>query len=205
MGVLPVEHLSYENLRRVSDIFLKKYHPDGSIPVPVEDIIDLKLKVDIVPTPGLRRSFDVDAFITSDLTTVYVDDSIYESNPNRYRFSLAHEIAHALLHDDIYKKLKFSNIAEWKRAVTSIPEKDYGWIEWQAYALAGLILVPSEALEEQFKRATSRLSKVGLSVRKATEAARHMLAGNLAQDFQVSTRVIEKRLEYDKLWRQAEG
>ena len=82
----------------------------------------------------------------------------------------------------------------------SIPEKDYGGIEWQAYALAGLILVPTDVLIDRFETACSRLADVGLSRESASEAARHMLHGNIAEQFKVSRQVVEKRILYEKLW-----
>lgn len=78
---ISVPFVSYEYLRKVSEDFLVKHHPTGVIPVPVEEIIEFQFGLDIVPTPGLHEGFDVDAFITNDLTTIYVDDFVYKSRP----------------------------------------------------------------------------------------------------------------------------
>jgi Zn-dependent peptidase ImmA (M78 family) len=62
--------------------------------------------------PGLQTNFDTAAYITSDLTEIRVDQSVYETRENRYRFSLAHELAHKILHAEVFQQLSFSTIAE---------------------------------------------------------------------------------------------
>ena len=70
-----VEWLSEDKLRSQADSFLSRYHPSRSIPIPIEDIIDLGLKLDIVPMPGLKHGFEVDAFISRDMETIYIDEN----------------------------------------------------------------------------------------------------------------------------------
>ena len=195
-----VEWLSEDKLRSQADSFLSRYHPSRSIPIPIEEIIDLSLKLDIVPTPGLKRGFEVDAFISRDMATIYIDDYIYLNVPTRYRFSLAHEIAHAVLHQKVFHSLSFTNIAEWKVVQAAIPEDDYGKLEWQAYAFAGHVLVPSAQLRQRFAEARTFAEEQGVDVRSLSEDARRMMAGFLARQFEVSTAVVEKRLEKEGLW-----
>ena len=59
---------------------------------------------------------------------------------------LAHEIGHIVLHRNLYRANRFSSIAEWKEFINSITEEEHGWLEYQGYAFAGLILVPKEDL-----------------------------------------------------------
>jgi len=107
----------YEDLRRHAEDFLSEYHPSGSVPIPIEKIVDLRLKIDIVPMPGFSN-FDTVAYITPDLTEICVDEFVYNHRLNRYRFSLAHEIGHSVLRADIFKGFKFSDVASWKRFMT---------------------------------------------------------------------------------------
>lgn len=149
MAVL-APYLPYDRLRQIAGEFLAKHNPAGEIPVPIEKIVEFQFEMDIVPVPGLHEQLDVDSYITSDLKEIRVDEFVYKSRPARYRFSLAHELSHCILHQDVFKELKFSTVSEWKIAVGSIPEQDYSWIEYQAYCLAGLILVPQAALKSTF-------------------------------------------------------
>jgi hypothetical protein len=82
--------LPYEKLRLIAEAFLKERHPTGDIPVPIESIIEFDFGLDIVPMPGLKSGFGVEAFITSDLREIRVDRFIQEHRKYRYRFSLAH-------------------------------------------------------------------------------------------------------------------
>jgi hypothetical protein len=47
-------YLSYEDLRQKADEFLAAHHPKGAIPVPIEEIIEMQLGIDIVPMPLAR-------------------------------------------------------------------------------------------------------------------------------------------------------
>jgi Zn-dependent peptidase ImmA (M78 family) len=64
----------------------------------------------------LREAGDVDALLLGDLKTIAVDQNYFlnERAQNRLRFSVAHEIGHLILHSDIFSKIQYSSIAEWK-------------------------------------------------------------------------------------------
>ena len=197
---LDIPRYSYETLRKRADNFLRTYNPKATIPVPIEEIIEFQFRMDIIPIPGLHQGYEVDGFISSDLSAISVDLFVYESRPGRYRFTLAHELGHAVLHRRVYEAAAFSTIKEWKRFVAEIDIQDYEWLEWQAYAFAGLILVPPVSLRKKLSDAVSRADASGLSVRKAGDVARQYVSAWLAKEFEVSSPVIEKRLDKDKLW-----
>ena len=54
----------------------------------------------------------MDAQITSDFSTIYVDQKSYENDTSRFRFSLAHELGHFALHKQFYKDLKIRELAD---------------------------------------------------------------------------------------------
>ncbi|MBI2478779.1 MAG: hypothetical protein HYV60_09140, partial [Planctomycetia bacterium] len=54
--------LSYDDLRRRADEFLTEHNPSRTVPVPIEEIIEFELGMDIVPTPGLHQFLEVDGF-----------------------------------------------------------------------------------------------------------------------------------------------
>jgi len=75
-----------------------RLNPTRVIPVPIEEIAEFKLGVNIIPIPNLQKTFEVEGFISSDLQNIYVDQFILYERPTRYRFTLAHEIGHIFLH-----------------------------------------------------------------------------------------------------------
>lgn len=194
--------LSYEALRRRAGDFLRTHHPQGTIPVPIEEIVEFRYRIDIIPVPGLREAFEVDGFISSDLKSITVDAFVYERRPGRYRFTLAHELAHAVLHRKIFQAHQFRRVEDWKQFQREMDEEDRRWLEWQAYAFAGLILAPAEPLRTEYQKAVRVAGRVGLSLQKAGYVARSYVADWLARRFEVSTQVIEKRLDRDGLWPQ---
>lgn len=52
---IKADYLSYNELRGLAEDYLGKHHPNGGLPIPIEDFIDLGLKIDIVPVEGLLR------------------------------------------------------------------------------------------------------------------------------------------------------
>lgn len=197
---MKIPFLSYDQLRTRAAAFLDRYHSPKTVPTPIEEIVELGLELDVIPTPGLQQHFDVDAWISRDMTSIYIDDHMFRNVLNRYRFSLAHELAHAVLHQKIYQQLKFDDIASWKIAQADIDEEDYHWLEWQAHAFAGLVLVPPDALMAHFDIAVAKASAAGVSLVDISAASRRMIAGKLAREFDVSTDVINIRLRKDQLW-----
>ena len=49
---LPVPRYSYEDLRTKANETLAKYHPSLKIPVPIENIIEFSLEMQIIPCLG---------------------------------------------------------------------------------------------------------------------------------------------------------
>lgn len=195
-------YLPYDVLGDRAEEFLRQYHPTREIPVPIEEIVELMFEMDIVPEPGLHEHFDVDSYITRDLKEIRVDEFVYQSRPGRYRFSLAHELGHRLLHQDVFVCLAFDTIDQWKHAMDNvIPEREYGYLEYQASSFAGLTLVPCAELAEKYDQVCQLVEKHGLSMDEDSEVARVAVARHIAEHFVVSPAVVRRRLEYDKLWK----
>jgi Zn-dependent peptidase ImmA (M78 family) len=192
--------LPYDKLRAEADKFLATFNPSGTIPVPIERIVEFDLHIDIVPTPGLHENFDIDSYPTSDLTEIHIDEVVYKRRPARYRFSLAHEVAHLVIHREIFAQLQFSTIDEWKTVVCSIPDDQYSWIEWQAYTLGGLILVPPAELKAAFDAAAARAEAAGVSLADASDETKRILESHIARHFDVSIDVVTRRMKSDSLW-----
>ena len=152
-----------------------------------------------MPLPGLRDLLEVDGFISSDLSCITVDQFVLERRLNRYRFTLAHELGHLYMHRDIYAELKFGTLNEWKQFQREVDEADHGWLEYQAYAFAGLVLVPTGHLKARFQSAAEAAERIGFSQQSEPEAFLEYLIEALREVFQVSDAVIARRLRYENL------
>jgi hypothetical protein len=190
----------YEDLRRYAEAFLAEHHPMRRIPVPIEQIVDVQLGIDIVPVPGLG-TFDTVAYISHDLTEIRVDEFVYRHRPNRYRFSLAHEVGHRELHADIYRQFAFSDVASWKHVMTNvIPLEQYRYLESHANSFAGLVLAPAAELREAFFDYVEKGQAHEIDFDEPGTGARELVEEHLATIFEVSAEVIHKRIEFDTLW-----
>jgi len=182
---------NHNYIAKAADRFLDKYHPKKSYPIPIEEIAEFKLRLDIIPIPGLHKAFDVDGFLSSDCKSISVDEGVYQSRPGRYRFTLAHEIGHLILHKDVYEEYKFKNVTEWKEFIEEFPEKEYSWFEWQAYEFAGLVLVPPVHLIKRVHYHTKVIESLGI---KDKDVTNDRVIELLSEDFVVSREVIQRRL-----------
>jgi Zn-dependent peptidase ImmA (M78 family) len=103
---IKVPFLTKGEISKAADIFREKYWND-TIPVDIEKIISVNLRMDIIFKPGLFKQFNIDAYITSSWHQLCVDYDLFEAdkNNNRLRFSYAHEIGHLVLHKNLKEKV----------------------------------------------------------------------------------------------------
>ena len=195
---ISVPYLSYNKIALLAKNFLNTYHSSDTIPIPIEEIIEFQLGIDIIPLHGLHQAFDTDGFISGDLKSISVDLFVYESRLGRYRFTLAHEIGHLTLHSKLYKNVCFNSIDEWKKFIYTFPEKEYRWFEWQAYVFVGLILVPIPHLIQRFEFSVKQIEALGISMKENKEVALDTIIDLLAKEFVCSKEVIQKRLLKEK-------
>jgi len=190
-----VPFLEPSEFRRVADAFLDRYHASRTIPVPIEEIVEFQMGLDVVPTPGLHETYDIDGYLSHDLTSIYVDLSFFEKRPARYRFTLAHEVAHLLLHRDFFESATFRTVSEWKDFARSFPEPAYAKFEDQAYRVGGLILIPHEHLAQEAARCIDVVRGEGIDLHEHWDFAWTRIAAHLAPLFDVSEGAVRKALE----------
>lgn len=200
MGSFTVRLLTLDQLRTIAAGYLAEVHPAGSIPIPIEKIIDNIEKIDIVPVEDLSVGGH-EAYTSRDQTVIYVDKSIYSHRvPHRLRYTLAHELSHILIHPYMFEAADYESIAEFKEFLASIPDDDIRTIEWQAYMLAGLLLVPEPALSREYTIIAEALRANGTDIRKLASAPLRQVAKIIGGRFHVSSAVIHRCAVRDRLW-----
>jgi len=105
--------LTYAEIGRKAREFLHELHPSQEIPIPIEEIIELKLRLNIYPFPRLYRDHGLNGFLTADRTTIMVDEIQYDQMHEKCRFTLAHELGHCVLHESFYADLQFKLVHEY--------------------------------------------------------------------------------------------
>ncbi len=142
-----VPYLDNVRIERKAEVFRQKFW-GNSIPVDIEYIIDIKLKIHVIPIPDFLKFANIDALITSDWKSIYVDRDEYldERRHNRLRFSLTHEIGHFVLHKKIYTDFNIKNLRDYYKLNEDASQKQYSYLETQANKFANYLLVPREIL-----------------------------------------------------------
>lgn len=182
-------------IKEKADQFRNKYW-GKSIPVDIEKIVNFKLKMDTIPVAGLKDNFDIDAFITSDWSGVYVDLNtlMNEKFINRLRFSLAHEIGHLVLHKEIYESFQIISDSDFYKYYELLPQEEYSKLEVQAFIFAGYLLVPRNILEKEKELVMKKVKDINKFDSGTPQA---YLASYLSRKFGISFEAMQAILNFD--------
>lgn len=173
-----------------ADQFRLKYW-GNEIPVEIEEIVEIKLKIKIIPIPDFMNRCGVDAQITSDFKIIYVDQKNYENDTSRFRFSLAHEVGHYVLHEKFYKDLKISSFSDVTDFINIITEEEYSYLEVQANKFGNYLLLPREELGKIRQSVLREIGKKHDIKNVDEKTLNSYLAGHISSQFMVSSGATE--------------
>jgi len=201
LPVMPIviPTLAYAQIAAAAATCLAQTNRVGTIPVPIEDIIDVGFGIALVPTANLEARFAAVAFITHDLKEIRVDDFVFRKQPYRLRFSLAHELGHLLLHQGVYQQMAFTTPDEWKKAMSDLGSANYNRLEDQADSFAGLLLCPPVLFRAEFAKITQTLAGAGMTFKAMSEESQNYAVKGLARIFDVAAGTIWYRLRDEHL------
>ncbi len=111
---IKIARLTKANIQERVNQFCKQYSVNRTeVPLDVETIVEMDLCLQLRPEHGVKAKGGVEAFLFADRTTIMVDAYEFEKNTPRLRFTIAHEIAHFVLHEYVYRHAVFGSIDEW--------------------------------------------------------------------------------------------
>jgi Zn-dependent peptidase ImmA (M78 family) len=202
---MQVGNRSEADIRESAHEFLREYHPDNTIPVPIEEIIEFGLRLDIIPVHNLRQSHGIDGALSRDFSQIYVDEYVFNNWPNRHRFTLAHEIGHLVLHKSDLENDEVNTIDDWliyAKTVASFGD----WFETQAHIFARHLLMPTCHLESQFNNFLPDIERLVQDAKKGNierlnylDPAVYAMARMLSPVFEVSEDAARVRILTHKL------
>ena len=192
---LPIQRLSYNKIGQLANEFLKNYHAGLSLPIPIEEIAEQKLKIKILQKMNLKKDYDVEGFLISDFTTIFLDLKMYLDHENRTRFTIAHEIGHLILHKGIFRELNINSVEKLNVFSIKLTDDEYSWLEYQAYSFASHVLVPKDLLTNALKNKLGRIPSM------ETPEVLAPLIQDLPDIFNVSDAVILRRLQKEGIVR----
>ena len=197
--VIPLLHI--EDIGNIANNVLNEYQPGGGIPVEIEEIIEFGLDIEIRPVKALRSRFGFEGALSHNLQIIEVDEECMSQYLNRYRFTLAHELGHRIIHGDIIQSICYENKQDWKNAViNALDPKSYGRLEHQAYVFAGYILVPTTPLIASCQEASEHATRHGIDLTEMGQSAISYVAGSIAKEYKVSTAVMERRITAESIF-----
>lgn len=189
-------------MRDEAEVFLREFWPAGSVPVNIERIVDAAAGLDVVTAPGIFRAYGIDGFLSDDMKSIYVDDALSNGTTlHRFRFTLAHEVAHWYLHAPLYEAAAYRSAEEFLAFRRRLSAKDLAAYEWQANQFAGLILAPPKALAQKVEEAIAVAYDRGFDAIDLTDPMhRDFLAEWVGRRLEVSAQVVIRRGTDDSLW-----
>lgn len=140
-----------------------------SLPVPIEDIADSHLGLlirdveDMSAAPGvraLRQGARISGLLLPGEREIWVNAAEGRAVPRRRRYTIAHEIAHWVLHRDAADAVRCrAEEVELDRLgqPRDRPERD---IEWEANTFGGALLIPPPLLRDLWDGSRAGLDRV---------------------------------------------
>lgn len=191
---------SYKEIQRIAEDSLRSYCLYENIPVPIEELLDVTLGLNLVPYPNLSRTREINSCLSNNLKRIFVDDYLFYNLEKPLRFTLAHELGHIVLHSDIYAKFKPVAKEDWTDFLINIHEIDRVILENEADDFAGLFLVPEKHLEPLFVKFVDE--KKDWFIEKGKGSPKHIIVGafkkyiaeQLSEVLNVSPKVVEIRI-----------
>ncbi|MCK4505367.1 MAG: ImmA/IrrE family metallo-endopeptidase [Candidatus Aegiribacteria sp.] len=179
---------------------------ENEIPVDIEMIVESDLGIRPIPVHGLMDRFNIDGFTSSDFTSIYVDQDIFWKSEQRYRFTLAHEVGHCIMHREVLSETEIKTLEDWIAFYSNMNEWTRGRFEFQGNAFAGMLLVPSNHLLKSFnENLTAIMDRIneaqerGISRSQYINSALDFITTRLCKQFNVSRGVIERRISAENL------
>ncbi|MFA5086366.1 MAG: ImmA/IrrE family metallo-endopeptidase [Candidatus Paceibacterota bacterium] len=185
---MTVPYYSDIDIKSKADDFRLKYW-GKDIPIDIEMVAEKELGIKIIPIPNLIRLASVDALITSKWDIVFTDDFYYSERENRFRFSLAHELGHYVLHKEVYEAFGIKNIDDYNKFFNDMTQENYSLFESQANRFANYLLIPADILCEEIKNIINGNEEY--KIFKKVENKINYLAYSLCDKFKVNETPME--------------
>lgn len=193
---LKIPYLTYSDIGVKAQAFLSQYHPTFDIPIPIEEIIDLKIGLNIFPFPRLFKDHGLNGFLSRDLTTINVDEYQFDQLNEKYRFTLTHELGHYILHGSFYENLPiFETPHEYIEWRMSIPSEDMTWFETHSDWFAGQVLVPTNRLTETCQQVVAKHKGTFSKLETIPDDIWSYISNEVATHFGVNSPVVEIRIK----------
>lgn len=161
------------------------------IPVDIDYLIEKHpLVIDFDLVKGLKYEFGIAGTVfrlKEDCFAIYIDENIADKSPYFYRFTVAEELSHLILHKDLINK-----IDSIKKAAKLKADKRYKNMDRNAKRFAAAILMPNKHVINDSEILYKNLMSKGV-IDKPEEMLREMIT-TLRKKYDVSKETMFYRL-----------
>lgn len=197
--------LGWKEIAARARIFAEEYRlAQRQFPLDVEEIAEFDLGIEIRLCSGVLEEFGSPAQIASGgkHLILTVDADQYRQQTSFYRYSVAHEIGHYVLHREWLQEVwqLIDSIESWKQVIASRSEEDYKWIEGQAEEFASYLLAPESVFEPFLSEQITLLKKIDASLH--SEDVLPYLANPVGEFFGMSNSAAQARIRKSAQWLQ---
>jgi hypothetical protein len=179
----------WELERIAADALAKDAHCLRGRQVNIEHLLEIGFSVRLLAYHGLARDWRTYAFINTTGKYVFVDADLMDNvgQAKKYRFTLAEELAHLLIHTSLFADC--ATIEDRMATEDALNEVRRDRVENNAKALASMILMPQKAVREFVESVLPQY----------TDKEGHVLVDELAsaisREFDVNFKPAKRRLK----------
>ncbi len=200
---LTVKYLEKDEIEAIVD----QIHKGKSIkdyPFEVELFLYNEFKYRVMPCPRLEAGCKIDTALVACKKILRIDESIYEKQPKRARFSIAHEVGHLVLHKELIEMMVEALIEaqktdDYASIINFLPNTQYRSAEWQADYFGGALLAPKSILEPKLLELIEERKSKYNSIDEFDDEDIDIIYHDLAKIFDVTKPAITVRLSAAEL------
>ncbi|MDD5421974.1 MAG: ImmA/IrrE family metallo-endopeptidase [Candidatus Omnitrophica bacterium] len=193
---MPDPHITFypiAALEEIATVFLSKFNTSVTpLPIEIDLISEKSLGINIIDFSMLKEKYGLEGFLALGKKTIYIDGYLMDNDNfyNRYRFTVAEEVAHSILHGNLFKNIK--DIEEYFDAFDKLKHFQVARMDQDAKYLASAILMPTEPFTELATEYIAELDGEG-------KVLRYGAVEKLSKKFEVSFETASIRFEQLKL------
>lgn len=174
-----LEHIAQDVLKN-AESYINEYR------VNIEKVIEDRYGIIIDIHYRLQQECGVMAYTLINANRLFIDDKLMDDPrlTKRYRFTLAEELAHFIIHKDIYGSCR--TIVERIGMEQLLTSQEQWFLETNAKALASAILMPKNIIEGRIEQLFSSIGRNPEHIAAIIKILSH--------DFDVNPQAVKRRL-----------
>lgn len=174
-----LENIAQEVLKD-AEYCIQRYRVD------IEILIETRYRIIIDVHYNLQKQYGVMAYMLIYGNRLFIDDRLIDDPrlTKRYRFTLAEELAHFIIHKHVYKDCR--TIEERIEMESLLTGQEQWFLETNAKALASAILMPKTIIEPRIEELFPVIGN--------SSGHTHSVINILSHDFDVNPQAVKRRL-----------